>query len=50
MSFDIVNNPTKPTVPYLVDDLAEHGTDAQLIADWSQNIDSSTNLAARDSL
>lgn len=50
MSFDVVSNPTKPTVPYLVDDLAEHGTDAKLVADWSQTIDSSTNLAARDSL
>lgn len=50
MSFDVVNNPTKPTVPFLVDDLAEHRTDEQLISDWSHTIDSSTNLAARDSL
>lgn len=50
MSFDVVNNPTKPTVPYLVEDLAEHGTEAKLVADWSHTIDSSTNLAARDSL
>ena len=50
MSFDVVNNPTKPTVPYLVDDLVEHGTDAKLVAEWSQTIDSSTNLAVRDSL
>lgn len=50
MSFDVVEDPTKPTVPYLVDDLAEHRTDEQLVGDWSYDLDSSTNFVARDSL
>ena len=50
MSFDVVSNPPKPTVPHLVDDLVAHETDAKLVSEWSHSIDSSTNLAARDSL
>ena len=46
----VIEEPVKPTARFLVDDLIEHQTDAQLVEAWSHDLDTSTNFVARDSL
>jgi len=46
----VIEDPVRPTSDYLIEDLMAHQTDAQLIDEWSRDIDTSTNFAARDSL
>jgi hypothetical protein len=46
----VIEDPVRPTSDFLIEDLMAHQTDAQLIDEWSRDIDTSTNFAARDSL
>ena len=50
MSFDVIEDPTRPTIPHAVDDYVEHSSDAKLITEWQRDLDSSSNLTVRDSL